>query len=70
MDNRIFDTEKTYLEYVNDFLTVERFAEYHGITEKHAILLIDLGREVNNSLNTLATVRSLTISGEFYTKDK
>lgn len=70
MDNRTYNTEKMYLEYVNDFITVERFADHHGLTNEHANLLIDLGRKVNNSLNNVATVRSLTISGEFYLNDK
>ena len=34
-----------YLSWVNDFLTVERFAEYYGISECHAQELIELGRE-------------------------
>jgi len=33
-----------YLEYVNDFLTVERFAEYHEISVLDAQALIYLGK--------------------------
>jgi hypothetical protein len=29
-----------YLDYVNNFLTVEKFAEHYGISEKMASLLI------------------------------
>lgn len=39
-----------YLSYVNDFLTVERFAEYYGINVIEANLIIDKGREINNNL--------------------
>ena len=37
-----------YLDYVNNFLTVARFAEYYGITEKKANRIINKQREVNN----------------------
>jgi hypothetical protein len=35
-----------YLEYINDFLTVEKFAEHHGITVEQAKVLIPLARSV------------------------
>lgn len=34
-----------YLDYWNNFLTVERFAEYYGITEEQAINIINKGKE-------------------------
>ena len=34
-----------YLDYRNNFLTVERFAEYHNITKEQAINIINEGRE-------------------------
>ena len=37
-----------YLDYVNNFLTVARFAEYYGITEKKANAIINKQRTVNN----------------------
>ena len=33
-----------YMEWRNDFLTVERFAEYHNITMKDAHDLIKMGK--------------------------
>ncbi len=33
-----------YLSYVNDFLTVEKFAEYYGISEILANDIINKGR--------------------------
>jgi len=36
-----------YLDWVNNFLTVERFAEYYGITTSYAEYVIDLGRKHN-----------------------
>jgi hypothetical protein len=40
---------KAYLEYWNDFLTVERFAEHRGISETKAVLLINRGRSLYNT---------------------
>jgi hypothetical protein len=40
--------EQMYLEYVNDFLTVEKFAEYHNISEETAEKIIN---EVRNDTN-------------------
>jgi len=39
-----------YLDYVNNFLTVSKFAEYYNITEVDAHYIIDLGRTLNNEL--------------------
>ncbi len=36
--------KKWYLEYVNDFLTIERFAEYHDVTPGIALKMIDMGK--------------------------
>ena len=41
--------EEMYLSYLNDFLTVERFAEYYGVTESQAINIIDIGRAYNHA---------------------
>ena len=38
-----------YLEWVNDFVTVARFAEYHGITDAQAADLITLARDIFNT---------------------
>lgn len=37
-----------YLSYVNDFLSVGRFAEYHGLHIDEAATLIKLGRKIAN----------------------
>lgn len=39
---------KLYLDYVNNFLTVERYAEYYGMTQEHAIEIIFTGRKTDN----------------------
>jgi hypothetical protein len=33
-----------YLSYVNEFLTIDRFAEYHDLTRYEASRILDLGR--------------------------
>lgn len=38
-----------YLDYFNNFLTVDSFAEHYGIDRKKAINIIDRGRELFNS---------------------
>ena len=37
-----------YLEFINDFLTTERFAEYLDISSTQCRALVDLGREFHN----------------------
>ena len=38
-----------YLDYVNNFLTVSAFAQWHELTEKQAHKVIKRGREINNA---------------------
>jgi hypothetical protein len=37
-----------YLDYVNNFLTVKRFANYYNISESRALKIIDKGRKLLN----------------------
>ena len=39
--------EDMYLDYVNNFLTLEAFAEYYGINKTSARRIIKRGREIN-----------------------
>ncbi|MBT7878093.1 MAG: hypothetical protein HN738_08425 [Gammaproteobacteria bacterium] len=39
--------EHAYLDWVNNYLTIETFAEHRGITIEHAKILIVIGREFN-----------------------
>lgn len=39
-----------YLDYVNDFLTVARFAEYYDMPEEKADRIINIGRKINDKL--------------------
>jgi hypothetical protein len=36
-----------YLDYVNNFLTVARFAEYYSLQNAKALKIIDLGRKLH-----------------------
>lgn len=39
-----------FLDWVNNFLTVPRFAEYYQISEEAALVVINEGREIHESL--------------------
>jgi hypothetical protein len=38
-----------YLEYVNDYLSVEKFAEHNGLSFSHAKQLLELAKTVYES---------------------
>ena len=40
--------ERLYLSYFNDFLTVAKFAEYYGLSERKAHAVIKAGRNLNH----------------------
>ena len=44
----LYKLEVLYLDYFNNFLTVEKFAEFYGMTTNKALTLIELGRKINN----------------------
>lgn len=37
-----------YLDYFNNFITVQAFASYYYLTEEKALRVIELGRKINN----------------------
>ena len=39
-----------YLDYVNNYLTTDKYAEYQGINKDDMLFLIDLGRKINNNI--------------------
>ena len=45
---RQFNTEEVYLDWLNNYLTVEGLAEDYGITQSQAEILINAGRIVNH----------------------
>ena len=44
--------EDLFIEYVNNFLTVERFAEYYELDVNVAQSVIDIGRAINDRRST------------------
>ena len=38
-----------YLDWINNFLTIGGFADYYGLTDEQADILIKLARDVYNS---------------------
>ena len=45
---RIDKYPELYLDWVNNFITVERFAEYYGMSVKQAEDIIKIGRASDN----------------------
>ena len=45
MTNKI---EALYLDWFNNFLTVDRFAEYYAMTPETASRVISIGRKLNH----------------------
>ena len=39
-----------YLDYVNNYLTTEKYAEEQGVNKDDLLYLIDLGRQINNKM--------------------
>ena len=39
-----------YLDYVNNYLTTDKYAEDQGINKDDLLFLIDLGRQINNKI--------------------
>jgi hypothetical protein len=40
--------ETMYLDYLNNFITVSKFAEYYGISEYHAEIILYAGKKIFN----------------------
>ena len=47
VNSALHKLELFYLDYFNNFITVEKFAEFYGITEKKAVTLIAIGQHIN-----------------------
>ena len=39
-------SEKLFLEWINDFLSIEKFAEHHATTEKEMFKILMLSRDI------------------------
>ena len=47
VNEALYKLELFYLDYVNNFITIAKFAEFYGITEKKAVTLIAIGQHIN-----------------------
>ena len=48
VNNALKEIELFYLDWFNNYLSVEKFAEFYGISEDKAVTLIDMGRIINH----------------------
>lgn len=42
--------QEVYLDWVNNFLTIEKFAEYYGLDRFEAALLVKLGEAIHERI--------------------
>ena len=47
INEALWKLELFYLDYFNNFITIAKFAEFYGITEKKAVTLIAIGQHIN-----------------------
>ena len=47
VNSALHKLELFYLDYFNNFITIAKFAEFYGITEKKAVTLIAIGQHIN-----------------------
>ena len=47
VNSALYKLELFYLDYFNNFITIAKFAEFYGITEKKAVSLIAIGQHIN-----------------------
>jgi hypothetical protein len=45
-----------YIEYVNDFLTIEAYARYKGFRKDFATAVINAGRKINHCAKTMRQI--------------
>ena len=48
INEALLKLELFYLDFFNNYLSVKKFAEFYGMSEDKAIILIDMGRVINN----------------------
>ena len=49
---KVYDTEEVYLDWCNNYLTVEKMAEHYGLSTRQMNDLINNGREVSRQKAT------------------
>lgn len=56
-DKAVDDFVDMYLDWVNNFLTIEVFAEHYDITIEKANRVINIGRKVHEGRTTMGTMQ-------------
>lgn len=59
-----------YLDWVNNFITVERFASYYSLSNVKAKFIIDLGRTLQEECAKLFKVTGVNLYVEFCNKNE
>jgi len=49
VDNALEELELFYLDWFNNYVSVEKFAELRGISESKALAIINVGKMINHS---------------------
>lgn len=58
-----------YLDWVNNFLSLDKFAQHYGLDEIDANYIIDLGRKLNEEEATKNKLKNELISEGFETEE-
>ena len=48
VNNALKELELFYLDWFNNYLSVKEFAEFYGMSEHKAVMLIGMGRVINH----------------------
>jgi len=56
-----YNIKTMYLDYFNNFLTIERFAEWHNLSMNEANFIINEGRNENSSIVDITIKRNYPI---------
>jgi hypothetical protein len=56
-----------YLDYFNNFLTIDRFAEYHNFTRYEASKILDMGKLVDDDIyqENLKDIYEKTVNNDY-----
>lgn len=63
------ELNECYVEYVNDFLTVERYASYKGWSLFFAKQVINSGRKINHNQALLKQIHQNDYFNDLYNED-
>lgn len=60
---------KIYLDWVNNFLSLDKFAEHYGLDEIDANYIVEVGRKLNEEEATKNKLKNELISEGFETEE-